>query len=152
MQGPLPVTKIISCTKPAEVVQLIEAHGPRLGPALGATSLHTLAVLADSLSDEEQRTLLATPIVKNLLMQLGSQLSGAGEIDAQGLVSILWALAKLNQNDSPLLNGLIKRLVLLTDHGCVSTSLFLVIVQATKKLNLLAGGLAAAMMAHTQAQ
>ena len=53
----------------------------------------------------------------------------------------LWALAKLNQTESPLLNGLLKRLMLLTSHGCVETSLFLVIVQSMAKLNLLGGSL-----------
>ena len=148
----VPVAKIIACVRPADLVQIIEQHGPRMCPGLGATTLHAFVVLLGGLSEEEQRTLFATPVVKSLLLQLGSQLSGAAEIDAQGLTSILWALAKLKQTESPLLGGLIKRLMLLTSHGCVSTALFLVIVQAIASLNMLGGPVGAAVLQHTQAQ
>ena len=121
-----------------------------MGPGLGATALHAFVVLLGGLSEEEQRSLFATPVVKSLLLQLGSQLSGATEIDAQGLTSILWALAKLKQTESPLLGGLVKRLMLLTSHGCVSTALFLVNVQAIASLNLLSGNVATVVLQHTQ--
>ena len=141
--------KILSLSKPADVVQLIEQHGSRMGPALGATALHALAVLADPLPDEEQRRLMNEPSVGRLMLQLGAQLSGASELDAQGLSSILWVLARLEQTESPLLNGLIKRLMLLTSHGCVSSSLFLVTVQALSQLKVLGGAVGTAVLTHT---
>ena len=149
---PIQAQRILSLQKPADIVQVIEQHGPRLGPALGCTALHALAELAGPLNEEERRRLMSEPSVGRLMLQLGSQLSGAGELDAQGLSSILWALARLGQTESPLLNGLVKRLMLLTSHGCVSCSLFLIAVQALAQLKMLGGAVGAAVLSHALGQ
>ena len=55
------------------------------------------------------------------MRSMGGQLAGASETDSQGLSSILWAMAQLECSaESPLLQGLVKRLLLLAQHGRVA--------------------------------
>ena len=138
----------------AEALRVIEQHHKIFGPGTGGVALHALAVLAAPLPKEERNKLCAEPTVggaDGLLMQLGKQLSGAGEADAAGLTGILWALALLDQGDSPLLGGLVKRLLLLLNHGKVPPNQLLVAAQALARLQLLGGAVGAAVVAHVRA-
>ena len=83
-------------------------------------ALHMLARSAATLSTEEKRQVGREPWFEKMMMKLGSQLSGASETDAQGLTAILWAMAQLEQSESPLVMGLLKRVMLLAQHGRVS--------------------------------
>ena len=137
-----------------EALRVIEQHHKIFGPGTGGVALHALAVLAAPLPKEERNKLCAEPTVggaDGLLMQLGKQLSGAGEADAAGLTGILWALALLDQGDSPLLGGLVKRLLLLLNHGKVPPNQLLVAAQALARLQLLGGAVGAAVVAHVRA-
>ena len=138
----------------AEALRVIEQHHKIFGPGTGGVALHALAVLAAPLPKDERNKLCAEPTVggaDGLLMQLGKQLSGAGEADAAGLTGILWALALLDQGDSPLLGGLVKRLLLLLNHGKVPPNQLLVAAQALARLQLLGGAVGAAVVAHVRA-
>lgn len=150
MSDPIQLSALLTAHRPSDVISLIEQHGPRMGPALGAATLHCLAVLGGPLSEAERKKLFDIPCVGRLIMQLGSQLSGAGEIDSQGLTSILWALARLGQADSPLLTGLVRRLILLASHGAVPPRLLMIGVQSIHRLRLLGGAVGNAVLAHVQ--
>ena len=103
----------------AEALRVIEQH-PRSRPGTGGVALHALAVLGAAAEGGAEQAVREPTVggADGLLMQLGKQL-GAGEADAAGLTGILWALALLDQGDSPLLGGLVKRLLLLLNHGKV---------------------------------
>ena len=93
-----------------------------------------LAVTAAPLPKEERRKLIAAPAVNKLLQQLGTQLAGTSDADVHGMTSILWALALLEQEDCPVLQGLVNRLMLLITRGNVSTAQIMVTVQALAQL------------------
>ena len=66
--------------------------------------------------------------------------------------SVLWALAALEQKESPLLNGLIKRLVLLAQGGRVNAPQLLLMAQSLAKLGLLGGPIGQALANLTSAR
>ena len=110
-----------------------------MGVATGSIALHMLARASMKLPAEEKKTIVSREWFGKLMMRLGGQLAGASETDAQGLVCILWALAALEQSDSPLLKGLINRVLLLIQHGRVNTPQLLLVAQALARLKQLGG-------------
>ena len=145
-------TLLCHCHGVEDVLRSIEQQGPRLSASHGATALHVLAVTAAPLPKEERRKLIAAPAVNKLLQQLGTQLAGTSDADVHGMTSILWALALLEQEDCPVLQGLVNRLMLLITRGNVSTAQIMVTVQALAQLKLLAGSVGAALAAKVQAR
>ena len=106
---------LLLCASPDDVIRLIETDGPRYNAAVGCIALHALATLAAPLGADECARVANAACVNKLLLQLGGQLSGGSEADAQGLTSILWALARLSQAECPLLQ------VRVASHQCRST-------------------------------
>ena len=130
--------ELLTLSRPRDIGKLIEATCDKMGLATGCIAVHVLAQCASqSMSVEEKQQLASEAWFGRLLMRLGGQLAGASETDAHGLTTILWALALLEQTDSPLLQGLVKRLLLLAQHGRVSASQMLLTAQALARLKLL---------------
>ena len=132
-------------SKPQDIAHLIERAHDTMGVATGSIALHLLARSSMQLPAEERKAILTRDWFGKLMMRLGGQLAGASETDAQGLICILWALAALEQGESPLLTGLVKRVLLLVQHGRVSTSQLLLIAQALARLRLLGGPIGLAL-------
>ena len=97
-------------TSAHEISRLLEAHYERLPVGVLSIGLHTLARTALVLPASERKALAELPWFGKMMMRLGGMLSGATVTDVKGLTSILWALSCLEQAESPLLQGLVKRL------------------------------------------
>ena len=91
---------LCSCHNVQDVLRAIEHEGPDLSAAQGAIGLHVLALSAAPLGKGERSQLANTPLLGNLMQQLGTQLNGAGDADLHGMTSILWALALVEQADN----------------------------------------------------
>ena len=135
MEGAL-YDEILTLSRTDELAQFIELNFERMGVATCSTALHLLARSAIALQSEQRRVMASQPWFRKMMMRLGSQLAGASDTDAQGLSSILWAMAVLEQNDNPLLLGLTKRLLLLAQHGRVSAAHLLLAAQSLAKLKM----------------
>ena len=137
--------ELLLLAKPNEVAYLIEHNYERMGVATGSVALHMLARSSALLTADERKALASQDWFGKMMMRLGSQLSGAREADAQGLICILWALAALEQVQNPMLLGLVKRLLLLAQHGRVSVPQLLLTAQALARLKMLGGPIGIAM-------
>lgn len=126
-------------TSAHEISRLLEAHYERLPVGVLSIGLHTLARTALVLPASERKALAELPWFGKMMMRLGGMLSGATVTDVKGLTSILWALSCLEQAESPLLQGLVKRLLLLAQHGRVTSAQLLLATQALAKLKQLGG-------------
>ena len=131
--------ELLTLTRTRDIAALIESSCDKMSVATGSIALHLLARSAQNMPKEEKQGLARLAWFGKMLMRLGGQLAGASESDAQGLSSILWAMALLDQADSPLLQGLVKRLLLLTQHGRASASQMVLTAQALSRLKLLGG-------------
>ena len=138
-------SELLTLSRTRDIAALIEQAHDRMSVATGSIAVHMLARSARGLTTGEKRQLAGEAWFGKMLMRLGSQLAGASETDAQGLSSILWAMAQLEQADSPLLQGLVKRLLLLAQHGRVSPSQLLLTAQALARLKLLSGPIGQAL-------
>jgi hypothetical protein len=144
--------ELLCLSRPQDLAAMIEQNYERMPVAAGAIALHLLARSTASMPTEQRKQIAQAPWFEKMMMRLGSQLSGGSETDAQGLSSILWAMAQLEQNDSPLLMGLIKRLLLLAQHGRVSPAHLLLTTQALTRLRLLSGAAGVAISNILQAR
>jgi hypothetical protein len=142
------VTELLLCAPAADVLQHIESHAARYDCGAGSVALHLLAATARPLGAEEARRLGATPSVGRLVMQLGTQFAGGTELDARGLVALLWSLAVLAPPDSPLLQGLVKRILLLAQRGILTGTQLHTSAEAVGALGLTSPGPIATALAH----
>uniref|UniRef100_A0A7S0PVF3 Uncharacterized protein n=1 Tax=Coccolithus braarudii TaxID=221442 RepID=A0A7S0PVF3_9EUKA len=142
------LTALLCCSTKEQAVRLIEEHAPRFSLALGSVALHVLANIVASSGVVECTQTLSMPAVNSLLLQLGSQLSGGSLIDAQGLTCMLWALARMGIVESPLVQGLLTRLLLLISHGSLDGPQLNIVTQAFAKLGMLSTSAGATLATH----
>ena len=132
--------EILTSQSIRNLVTLLEGVCERMSVATGTIALHVLAQEGATMSLDDKRKLTNEPWFGKLLMRLGGQLAGASESDAVGLTTILWAMAQLDApGDSQLIEGLIKRLFLLAQHGRVPPPQLCQTAQALARLKLLSG-------------
>jgi len=131
--------ELLACTSHTQVLAHIEEHAHQYECGAGSVALHVLAATARPLG-AEARQIGATHAVGRLVMQLGGQLAGGTELDANGLVALLWALATLAPLESALLSGLVGRILLLTSRAACSPAQLHISTQAIAALGLLASG------------
>jgi len=139
---------LLRCATAADVLVHIEDHAIQYDAGAGSVALHVLAATARPKGADEARRLGATPAVGRLVMQLGAQLAGGSDLDARGLVALLWTLATLAPPDSPLLQGLAKRIILLAQRGRLTPGQLHISAQALAALGLTATGSIATGLAH----
>lgn len=142
------VAELLSCAAADAVLQHIEEHAVQYDCGAGSVALHVLAATARPQGAEEARRLGATPSVGRLVMQLGTQFAGGSDLDARGLVALLWSLAVLAPPDSPLLQGLVKRILLLAQRGMLTAGQLHTSAEAVGALGLASPGPVATALAH----
>lgn len=143
---------LCGCHNVQDALRAIEHEGPYLSAARVAIGLHVVALSAAPLGPDERSQLANTPLMSNLMQQLGAQLNGTGEADLHGMASILWALALLEQTENPELQKLISRLLLFITHSHGSTAWLVAIVQSLAQLKMLGGAVGAALAAKVHAR
>lgn len=141
---------MLTYTRAEDVGRLLESHYEKMPVGVLSVGLHTLARTAASQTAAYRKAIGEMPWFGKMLMRLGGQLSGGSETDVKGLTSILWAMSYLEQAESPLLLGLVKRLFTLAQHGRVTPAQLLLAAQALARLKMLKNQIGQMMMALVQ--